>query len=173
MADIKLLQKLDTAQARQSGSLGTFASMCVCLSLYNTCWLFRWRWSDETYVAVKINVSNYHTRKNATESELNILRHISECSHRHKGWHFIRKLLDSFTLETVSGRHVCLVFEPLRESLLLYRERFIGNVIPSDILKIMLQMILHGLNYLHSECHVIHTGMNSSSYRDVQQTLFN
>lgn len=77
----------------------------------------------------------------------------------------MRKLLDSFTTEGLSGDHVCLVFEPLREPLWLYSQRFVGDVIPSDVLKIMLQMILHGLDYLHSECQVIHTGKTLSSPR--------
>ena len=37
-------------------------------------------------------------------------------------------------------------------------ERFEGNIIPSKILKIMVQMLLHGLDYLHTECHIVHAG---------------
>ena len=59
------------------------------------------------------------------------------------------------------GKHACLVFEPLREPLWLLNERFEENVIPSNILKIMVQMLLHGLDYLHTECRVIHTGKHS------------
>ena len=118
----------------------------------------RWRWLEERYVAVKIRANRPNSPAKASEGELGILRHISKANPRHKGWYFVRKLLNSFTLDGVSGKHQCLVFEPLREPLWLYRERFIGNVIPPEILKIMLQMVLHGLDYLHSECHVIHTG---------------
>uniref|UniRef100_A0A0D2Y179 non-specific serine/threonine protein kinase n=1 Tax=Fusarium oxysporum (strain Fo5176) TaxID=660025 RepID=A0A0D2Y179_FUSOF len=38
-------------------------------------------------------------------------------------------------------------------------EKYIGGVIPPDILKILLQMILLGLDYLHNECHVIHADL--------------
>lgn len=34
-----------------------------------------------------------------------------------------------------------------------------GGAIPSIFLKITLHMILHALDYLHSECHLVHTGM--------------
>lgn len=95
---------------------------------------------------------------NAPDAELDTLTHISKANPQHKGWHFVRHLVDSFTLEHFFGNHLCLVFEPLREPLWLYRERFIGNAIPSDVLKVIIQMILHGLDYLHSECRVIHTG---------------
>jgi serine/threonine-protein kinase SRPK3 len=94
------------------------------------------------------------------EIELDILKHMSEANPRHKGWGFIRRPLDSFSLEHGLARHLTLVFEPLREPPWIYRKRFIGDVIPSDLLKILLQMVLHGLDYLHSECHVIHTGLS-------------
>ncbi|UKZ77952.1 hypothetical protein TrVFT333_005686 [Trichoderma virens FT-333] len=80
-----------------------------------------------------------------------LMRHISQVNSQHKGWHFIRKLFDSFMLEGTSGIHSCLVLEALREPLWLYRRRYIGGVIPPDILKILTQMILHALDYLHSE----------------------
>ncbi|KAJ5585433.1 uncharacterized protein N7459_005233 [Penicillium hispanicum] len=129
----------------------------------STIWLARdlnqWCWLREKYVALKINANVHHSRENAAQAELDILRHISEANPRHKGWGFIRCPLDSFTLEYGSARHLTLVFEPLREPLWIYRKRFIGDVIPSDVLKILLQMVLHGLDYLHSECHVIHTDL--------------
>jgi serine/threonine protein kinase len=86
------------------------------------------------------------------------MRHISQVNPKHKGWHFIRKLSDSFELQGALGTHSCLVLEALREPLWLYQTRYIGSVIPPDILKILMQMILHALDYLHSECRIVHTG---------------
>lgn len=120
-----------------------------------------WRWFNERYVAIKINTSNHHTHQGAAENELAILQHISRTNRSHEGWNFVRRLLDSFTLVGASGKHLCLVLEPLREPLWLYRRRFVGGVIPSDILKITVQMILHGLDYLHSDCQIIHTGISA------------
>lgn len=133
----------------------------------------RWRWLREKYVAIKINSSARRSRENAAQGELDILRHVSKANPQHEGWGFIRHPLDSFTLEHGSARHLCLVFEALREPLWIYRHRFIGDVIPSDVLKILLQMILHGLDYLHSECHVVHTGLSliPTNHRDVRLTL--
>ncbi|CAG8900350.1 unnamed protein product [Penicillium egyptiacum] len=112
---------------------------------------YRWRWLREKYVALKINSTAHHSRKNATQAELDILKHLSEANPLHKGWGFVRRPLDSFTLKDGLARHLSFVFEPLREPLWIYRQRFIGYVIPSDVLKILLQMMLHGLDYLHSE----------------------
>jgi hypothetical protein len=156
-----------TVAAPRSGSPETFTSSSASFQTsYHLLTLSRWRWLEERYVAIKINANRRNSPAKASEGELGILRHISKANPRHKGWHFVRKLLNSFTLDGVSGKHQSLVFEPLREPLWLYRERFIGNVIPPEILKIMLQMVLHGLDYLHSECHVIHTGTYSPFTKD-------
>lgn len=117
-----------------------------------------WRWSQEKYVAVKVNALNQPSRRVSAENELEIMRYVSLVNPQHKGWHFVRKLSDSFTLESASGTHTCLVLEALREPLWLYSKRYVGGVIPPEILKILVQMMLHALDYLHSECRVIHTG---------------
>ncbi|PKY06200.1 kinase-like protein [Aspergillus campestris IBT 28561] len=123
----------------------------------STVWLAR-DLDREKYVALKINAS-FAQRRDTVEAELDTLRIISEANPRHIGYPFVRHLLDSFQLEYESTKCLVLVFEPLREPLWLYRQRFTGDTIPSDVLRIMLQMILHGLDYLHSECHVIHTDL--------------
>ncbi|CVL11855.1 related to dis1-suppressing protein kinase dsk1 [Fusarium proliferatum] len=128
----------------------------------STVWLARdlnrWRWSPEKYVAVKVNATNQRSRR-SKGNELDIMRHISQVNPKHKGWHFIRKLSDSFELQGTLETHSCLVLEALREPLWLYQTRYIGSVIPPDILKILVQMILHALDYLHSECRIVHTDL--------------
>lgn len=86
------------------------------------------------------------------------MRHIARTNPKHEGWQFVRKLISSFPIEGTSGYHTCLVSEPLREPLSLYCSRYAGGVIPPEILKILARMMLHALDYLHSECHIIHTG---------------
>ncbi|PKS10025.1 hypothetical protein jhhlp_004650 [Lomentospora prolificans] len=124
----------------------------------STVWLARdlhhCRWLKERYVAIKINAKDHHSRKGAPESEFAILRYISRSS-RHEGWHFVRKLIDSFLINNVSGNHICLVFEPLW----LYCRRFVDGVMPSDVLNVILRIVLEGLDYLHWECQVIHTDL--------------
>ena len=112
-------------------------------------------------MALKINSNNSHARKNSGGVELKVLRHITRANRQHEGWHFVRKLLDSFSVQGVSGGHVCLVFEPLRESLGKYCQRWQDGVMPPEIFKIILQEILQALDYLHTECHIIHTGKRS------------
>ncbi|RMJ14693.1 hypothetical protein CDV36_005596 [Fusarium kuroshium] len=129
----------------------------------STVWLARdlnrWRWSEDKYVAIKVNASNHPSRRVPPENEVDIMEHISRVNPQHKGWHFVRKLSDSFSVSGASGSHACLVLEALREPLWLYRRRYTGNVIPPEILKILVQMILHALDYLHTECQIIHTDL--------------
>ncbi|MCJ1397750.1 hypothetical protein MMC11_000946 [Xylographa trunciseda] len=120
--------------------------------------LYQWRWSPERYVAIKINPIDRATR-NVAESELHNTQAITNANHRHEGWSFVRTLLDNFMIAGPQGNHVCLVFEPLREPLWLLNERFEGNTIPSNLLKVMVQMLLQGLDYLHTDCHIVHTDL--------------
>jgi serine/threonine protein kinase len=113
---------------------------------------------EDKYVAVKVNASSLASRRVPPKNKVGIMNHISRVNPNHKGRHFVKKLSDSFLINETSGSHVCLVLEALREPLWLYRRRYINNVIPPDILKILVQMILHALDYLHTECHIIHTG---------------
>ncbi|KAL4809919.1 kinase-like protein [Aspergillus unguis] len=125
--------------------------------------LYQWRWSNERYVALKINSNNSHVRKIPGDAELETLRHITQANSQHEGWQFVRKLLDSFYVQGISGTHACLIFKPLRESLGKYCRRCQGGVMPPEIFKIILQEILQALDYLHSECHIIHTDLKPSN----------
>ncbi|EZF95686.1 hypothetical protein H113_03974 [Trichophyton rubrum MR1459] len=146
---------------RLFGLLKTFTGVAPTTLAFNLNILTppRWRWLEEKYVAVKIN-SNHDTRKFSGDSEINILRHISTANPRHIGWHFTRHLLDTFLVQNPTSKkpHACLVFEPLRESLGRYCRRWEDGVMPPEIFRIVLQIILQALDYLHSECHIIHTG---------------
>ncbi|KAI9757923.1 MAG: transcription factor TFIIIB subunit brf1 [Chaenotheca gracillima] len=120
--------------------------------------LYQWRFFGPRYVAIKVN-SNNDKDKQSAELELRINQHVSKKSPKHEGFQFVRKLHDSFDIKGPGGTHVCLVLEPLREPLWLLKKRMPGNFIASDLLKMMVEMLLQGLDYLQSECHVIHTGV--------------
>lgn len=46
----------------------------------------------------------------------------------------------------------------MRETLYCLRQRFRNKRLSPRILKLYIALLLQGLNYLHSECHLIHTG---------------
>lgn len=66
-------------------------------------------------------------------------------------------MLDTFELEGAQGPNVCIVHKPLSLSLRDIREMADGKV-PAEILKPMIYGMLLGLDYLHSEAQVVHTG---------------
>lgn len=68
--------------------------------------------------------------------------------------------MDSFEIRTKAGTHLCLVYQPLRETLGCYQWRFPGGRIPIPLLKVYVHALLVGLDYLHSKCHITHTGMS-------------
>lgn len=77
---------------------------------------------------------------------------------KHEGRHHVRLVEDSFTVTGPFGEHLALVFKPLREPLGVLG-RHIGAVgLEPPVLKPILRLILKALDFLHSECHIIHTG---------------
>ncbi|KAB8356623.1 hypothetical protein FH972_024200 [Carpinus fangiana] len=114
---------------------------------------------QERYVAIKIKSNNQRSRPEDAEGERSILQRITTTNPKHDGWHYVRKLLDSFEVTGISGEHTCLVFQPLREPLWMFCLRYPDEVIPFDMIKLMLRMLLPALDYLHSECNIIHADL--------------
>lgn len=96
--------------------------------------------------------------KNAPKKELRITQRITRANPADEGRYFVRTLLDSFDLPGPHGNHVCMVFDPLYEPLWMLKKRFQGGVLPPDVLKTVIQMVMMGLHYLHTQRHVIYTG---------------
>jgi serine/threonine-protein kinase SRPK3 len=111
-------------------------------------------------VAIKINDCKYGSKEDARH-ELDILNRIASANPHHNGRSIPRTVLDSFEVASPNGSHLCLVFEPMRESLVLFRRRFGAGKVTRPFLplfKVYLRILLEGLDYLHSECQIIHTG---------------
>lgn len=118
---------------------------------------FRWPWQSSKYTALKITNCFEGDRKSAYE-ELLMSRRVSQMQSKHEGGKYVRVVEDSFIVPGPFGEHLCLAFEPLREPLWMLG-RHLGTVgLSAPILKAFLKLILRGLDFLHSECHIIHTG---------------
>ena len=73
---------------------------------------------------------------------------------------FVRTAIDDFIATGPTGAtHLCLVFEALREPLSQFQHRLVGDKIPPQLLKVYVDFMLQGLEYLHSDCQIIHTGL--------------
>ncbi|KAL2355760.1 kinase-like domain-containing protein [Cryomyces antarcticus] len=108
-------------------------------------------WQSNHYAAIKITDCR-HASKEADRHELNIYTRIAGANPDHRGRGILRTVINSFKVVSPNGSHLCLGFEPMREPLWLFRRRFGAD-------KAFLQILLEGLDYLHSECHIIHTDL--------------
>ncbi|PLN84281.1 kinase-like domain-containing protein [Aspergillus taichungensis] len=106
----------------------------------STVWLAK-DLTTSTYVVLKVYVTGQNRDH---ERELDIYKHMNRVETKHPGRNFIRRLLDSFYIQGPHGCHICL--SP-------------GHVITLDDMKSGIRQLLIALDFLHSECHVIHTDL--------------
>ena len=70
----------------------------------------------------------------------------------------MRKMYDSFEVEGPHGTHICLIHQPLGISLGELKELTPDGLFSADLARQTLRCILTGLQFLHKEAEVIHTG---------------
>ncbi|OAD66679.1 hypothetical protein PHYBLDRAFT_97704, partial [Phycomyces blakesleeanus NRRL 1555(-)] len=122
---------------------------------FSTVWLAHDK-EKNMYVALKIVKSAPRFTQSALE-EIKLLEKVKETNKEAVGWNHIAQLLDHFWHQGPNGKHVCMTFEVLGESLLSLMKRFNHRGIPSAMVKRITRQLLLGLDYLHRECGIIHT----------------
>ncbi|KAH9207011.1 kinase-like domain-containing protein [Leptodontidium sp. 2 PMI_412] len=75
-----------------------------------------------------------------------LARDVSRTNPLHEGFPYVRTPLDSFETTGLDGSHICL-------------RRCRNGKLSLALLKVYLTFLLRGLDYLHSECHVVHTDL--------------
>lgn len=95
---------------------------------------------------------------NQLDNEINIYQRFKRQSRSHPGRKAVRQLLDTFELKGPDGQHRCLVHPPLWESALGFLHRNPIGKLPVPVLAFVLKRLFLALDFLHSECRVIHTG---------------
>jgi len=89
--------------------------------------------------------------------ELEVLQRITEQAMitSHPGRHHVMTLQGSFELDSPHGRHLCLIHRALGIfPALLERHK----KLPVPIVKHVARQLLKALDFLHSQCRIIHTG---------------
>lgn len=119
----------------------------------STVWLCRDLQEQHEYVALKVYINNskYHR-------EVPIYEEINKLQTAHEGRKYIRKMYDSFELQGPHGTHICLVHQPLGISLGELKPLTPDGVFEPDLVRQTMRCILTGLQFLHKEVRVIHTG---------------
>lgn len=98
--------------------------------------------------------------------ELDINVHLALTDSKHRGRGVLATAIEGAEIKSPRGdTHLALVFEPLREPLWLFRKRIAQQekttfeILP--LFKTYIRILLEGLDYMHTQAHVIHTGLST------------
>lgn len=117
----------------------------------------------EGAVALKINNADAF---NTANYEREIEEHVATADPSHHGHSMFRTSSECFEIAgPEGGRHVCLAYEPMREPLWLFKQRFVNERIPLSLIKVYIFFFLMALDYLHRVCKVVHTGNRHIPWR--------
>ncbi|POR38204.1 Kinase domain-containing protein [Tolypocladium paradoxum] len=114
------------------------------------------------YAALKINTCDNASDEDSNH-ELDMAKRIGTANPEHRGRGILCMATEAFSIQSPTGSpHLCLAFEPMRDPLWLFRRRVCGDRVTRDWLpmfKVCIQILIEGLDYLHSECKVVHTDL--------------
>ena len=116
----------------------------------------RW-WKKCPFVVLKI-ITSGDGEESTAGTELEISRSIAKAKPTSEGRQYLRTAISSFKVNTPHETHMVLVYEPMRETLADLQLSYPNNRFPVHLLKTYVEMILTGLDDLHSQCKIIHTG---------------
>ncbi|KAJ1307134.1 hypothetical protein OPQ81_001252 [Rhizoctonia solani] len=139
----------------------------------STVWLARditrWSWQSARYVTLKISTSHAADSANTDHytHEAYISNQILHKNPSHPGLQFLRTAIGGFEIKGQKGPHSVLVYEPMRESMLILLDRFEASgkkrqCEPTFVKKVV-RFILSGLDYLHNECRIVHRDVSLSN----------
>ncbi|TVY71435.1 Serine/threonine-protein kinase SRPK [Lachnellula suecica] len=113
---------------------------------------------SEPYKVLKFCTCDY-LDNDAARHELEVYKHLSIANPSHNGIQYIQTMVDNFEVAGSNGTHICLVFEPMRETLSIFQSRLKKKRFPLELLKLYLVCLLNGLEYLHTECGIVHADL--------------
>ena len=123
---------------------------------------------ESRYVALKILSSSASREIEAGWlRERDILRKVANAAPHHPGFQHVVHLLHEFTFESYHGRHICFVTNVLCYNVPRLQKELNVLRFPLKFVLRLVKHILKGLEYLHDECGVVHSGtfcMTSGSH---------
>ncbi|KAF9237968.1 kinase-like domain-containing protein, partial [Melanogaster broomeanus] len=122
---------------------------------HSSVWLARD--TGQRYVAVKILSSHATQVQGRLANELAFSQRIQDMSKSsaHVGGNHLTAPLDNFQLTSAHGSHLCIVYEAMGS----FSSTFQGQTkkLPVNMAKNVARQLLLALDFLHRECHIIHT----------------
>ncbi|KAI0470082.1 serine threonine protein kinase, CMGC group [Xylariaceae sp. FL0804] len=127
----------------------------------STVWLAR-DLDGRRHVTLKLFVSSKSMGRQL-DHEVGIYKRIAGSAANHPGRSAIRELLDSFDITGPDGCHRCLVHPPLWESVLTFLYRNDARRLPAPVVAFILRRLFLALDFLHTECQIIHTDIKADN----------
>ena len=78
----------------------------------------------------------------------------------HHGFQHVVHLLHEFTFDSFAGQHICFVTDVLSYSVPSLQTQLSDRRFPLKFILRLTKHILKGLEYLHDECEIVHSGMS-------------
>ncbi|WEW55344.1 hypothetical protein PRK78_000773 [Emydomyces testavorans] len=130
---------------------------------FSTVWLAR-DLNQHRHVALKVFIYS-QAMGNKADHELAIYNHLATISSksRHRFCNAVRTLLDSFKVTGPDGVHHCLVHPPLWDSVDVFLARNPVRRLPIPVLGVVLHYVFLALDFLHTECNLIHTDLKADN----------
>ncbi|KAJ5554918.1 kinase-like protein [Penicillium sp. DV-2018c] len=127
----------------------------------STVWLAR-DMNYRRYVTLKIFIKSVSMGQQL-DDELQMYKRMERGSKNHPGRSAVRSLLDSFDVNGPEDKHRCLVHPPLWDSVLTFLHRNPEQRLPAPVLAFVLKRLFLALDYLHTECQIIHTDIKADN----------
>ncbi|KAF4967479.1 hypothetical protein FSARC_4974 [Fusarium sarcochroum] len=127
----------------------------------STVWLAR-DLDGRRHVALKLFMHS-KSMGEQLEHELAMYKRISASSTTHSGRDAVRDLLESFDVTGPDGSHRCLVHPPLWGSALAFLRLNPVERLPVPVLAFILRRLFLALDFLHTECQIIHTDIKADN----------
>ncbi|OBT81165.1 hypothetical protein VE02_10210 [Pseudogymnoascus sp. 03VT05] len=129
----------------------------------STIWCCR-NLATDKYAALKIYAHDL-VAEDEIDNETAIYKYLSTVGNpNHPGKAYVRTIQDYFSIMSRAGNHhQCLVHEVLSNDILSLRYTRPDCRLPEVMLKQILIHLLLALDFLHSECHIIHTDIKEEN----------
>ncbi|KAK4933863.1 hypothetical protein LTR66_015853 [Elasticomyces elasticus] len=113
------------------------------------------------YVSIKVNVNTMTT--DFLNGRRDIARTLLQGNKSHPGYLHVRFMIETFSLKTKHGEHLCIVYDVLREPLDECMQKLPNRLFSSSQLRKLLPALLKGLDYMHTDCHIVHTDLKADN----------